>query len=175
MKLQAFIVALAGIAVTCAAPAQQPAAPACESDPAFSLLDFWVGDWEVFVGPQKVGDDRVGKILRGCAITEDWWAADGGTGRSLFYVDPSSRQWRQVWVTGRALAPGGVKEKRLIETFPDGGVRFQGRIGDASGRSWLDRTTLSPLPDGAVRQHIEISTDDGTSWTTAFDAVYRRR
>lgn len=149
-------------------------APACRDDPAFAQLDFWVGDWEVFVGDQKVGDDRVEKVQDGCAITEQWRAANGGTGQSLFYVEPESRRWHQVWVTGRALAPGGVKEKRLVERTDGGGLRFQGEVRDAAGNAWLDRTTLTPLPDGRVRQHIEISTDDGMNWRTTFDAVYRR-
>lgn len=149
-------------------------APACRADPAFALLDFWVGDWEVLVGDQKVGDDRVEKVQDGCAITEQWRAADGGTGQSLLYVDTASRRWRQVWVTGRALAPGGVKEKRLVERTSGGGLRFQGQVRDRAGNSWLDRTTLTPLPDGRVRQHIETSTDDGMNWRTTFDAVYRR-
>ena len=138
-------------------------------------MDFWLGDWEVFVGDHKVGDDRVEKVQNGCAITEQWRAADGGTGQSLFTVEPASRRWHQAWVTGRALAPGGVKEKRLVERTPGGGLRFQGQVRDGAGNAWLDRTTLAPLPDGRVRQHIEVSTDEGVSWKTTFDAVYRRR
>lgn len=155
-----------------AAPA---ATPACGADPAFARLDFWVGDWEVFVGDRKVGDDLVEKVLNGCAITEHWRAVDGGAGQSLFYVAPASRRWHQVWVTGRALAQGGVKEKRLVETTPGGGQRFQGQLQDAAGNALLDRTTLAPLPDGSVRQHIESSTDEGITWKTTFDAVYRRQ
>ena len=153
----------------------QAEAPACGADPAFARLDFWVGDWEVFVGDWKVGDDLVEKVQSGCAITEQWRATDGSAGQSLFYVDPASRRWHQVWVTGRALAPGGVKEKRLVETTTDGGLRFQGQVRDTAGNAWLDRTTLSPLPGGGVRQRIEMSTDEGVNWKTTFDAVYRRR
>lgn len=156
-----------------AAPAAD--APACASHPVFAMLDFWIGDWEVFAGGAKVGDNRVAKALQGCAIAESWSAADGGAGQSLFYVDPAEMRWKQVWVTGRALAPGGLKEKRVVETLPGGSLRFQGVVRDQAGRSWLDRTTLAPLPDGTVRQHIEISTDEGASWTTSFDAIYRRR
>lgn len=68
-------------------------------------------------------------------------------------------------------APGGVKEKVLIETFDDGGIRFQGEIPLPDGRKYLDRTTLTPLTEGRVRQHIEIS-KDGKSWESGFDAIY---
>jgi hypothetical protein len=157
------------------APDGESAPSPCESEPVFAALDFWVGDWEVFVGAQKVGDDRVAKTLNGCAITESWAASNGGQGFSLFFVDPAESRWKQAWVTGRALAPGGVKDKRLIETLPGGGLRFQGAVRDTSGREWLDRTTLVPLRDGTVQQQIQVSKDDGVSWETTFDAVYRRR
>lgn len=73
---------------------------------------------------------------------------------------------------GPGHGAGGVKEKRLMERYEDGGVRFQGEIALPDGRTYLDRTTLSPLDGGRVRQHIEISTDGGRSWRTTFDAVY---
>jgi hypothetical protein len=158
-----------------AAPVEaQQSAAGCASHAAFARLDFWVGEWDVFVGTQKDGDNVITKIESGCAITENWSAQGGGTGRSLFYVVPPDLRWRQVWVTGVALAPGGVKEKREVEVS-SGAIRFQGTVSDTAGRSWLDRTTLTPNPDGSVRQHIEISTDNGTTWRTTFDAVYRRR
>lgn len=151
------------------------AAAACASRAEYAVLDFWVGDWEVFVGEQKVGDDRVAKTLNGCAITESWAARNGGKGFSLFFVEPAQLRWKQVWVTGSALAPGGVKEKRLVESVPGGGLRFQGTVRSTSGQEWLDRTTLAPLPDGTVSQRIEISKDEGATWEATFDAVYRRR
>ena len=85
-----------------AAASTAPAAVTCASNPAFARLDFWVGEWEVFVGPQKVGDNRIAKVESGCAITEDWRPVGGGSGRSLFYVNPPDLTWRQVWVTAGA-------------------------------------------------------------------------
>ena len=157
-----------------AAPAttQQPQAPACADVPGFSTLDFWIGEWDVMVGDEKVGENAIAKVLDGCAVTERWRASGGGEGRSLFYYTPATGAWRQVWVTARATASGGVKEKTLIQRLDGGGVRFQGEIPLPDGRSYLDRTTLTPLGDGRVRQHIEVSTDGGESWRTTFDAVY---
>lgn len=51
---------------------------------------------------------------------------------SLFYYEPGGAVWKQVWVTEQALAPGGLEEKRLIETLAGGAVRLQGE--DPSGR-----------------------------------------
>lgn len=158
------------------APSMVSAQPLpCADDPAFARLDFWVGEWDVDVGGRIVGHNRIEKALGGCAVLEFWTDVQGGEGRSLFYYIPALEQWRQVWVTPSARTPGGVKEKRLIETFADGAVRFQGEIPVAGGGSYLDRTTLTPRTDGSVRQHIEISRDGGKTWTTTFDAAYRRR
>lgn len=152
-----------------AAAAQEP----CASTPGYDRLDFWLGEWDVFSGERKVGTNRIGKILDGCAITEEWAGAGGGEGRSLFYFVPTTGEWKQVWVTDTATRTGGVKEKVLIGATDGGGLQFQGRILDGAGEAWYDRTTLTPLPSGDVRQLIEIS-QDSASWQTIFDAVYRR-
>jgi hypothetical protein len=167
---------LAGLllsALAAPAAAWTSQATSCAQRPEFAWLDFWIGDWRVFVGEQQVGTNAIHKVLDGCAITEDWADARGGSGRSLFYVSPVTGQWRQVWVTNTALAPGGVKEKRLIARYPDGGIRFQGEIA-AGDTVVLDRTTLRPVEDGRVRQTIERSQDGGVTWITGFDAMYVR-
>jgi hypothetical protein len=67
-------------------------------------------------------------VLQGCAVIEEWQDARGMRGQSLFYVEPTLRQWKQVWVTEAAQRVGGVKEKQLIASSPGGGVRFQGEL-----------------------------------------------
>jgi len=166
-----FVVAVCA-AIPGAGVAQQPAT-GCSDEPGFSELDFWVGDWTVYIGDQQVGTDRVEKILGGCAVAEHWASSTGGLGESLFYYQPVMGEWRQVWVTTGATQLGGVKEKRLTERLDDGSLRFVGEIPMVGGGSYLDRTTLTLLDGGSVRQLIEISTDDGRTWQATFDAVYR--
>ncbi|MEO8526434.1 MAG: hypothetical protein ABI460_17040 [Caldimonas sp.] len=168
----AAVIALSSLAANAATAANQPLA--CSDEAALAQLDFWVGDWEVCVGGQRAGRDRVVRILDGCAITESWTGSDGSRGESLFYYSPSEKQWRQVWVTDQALRPGGLKEKHLIARSADGGTRFQGEIALPDGRRILDRTTLRPAANGSVSQRIEISRDGGESWTMSFDATYHR-
>lgn len=152
-----------------------PQAPVqCEQNPAYHKLDFWVGEWDVFdfKSGQRDGANRIEKILKGCAISENWSeASDGSEGKSLFYVQRASGQWKQVWVEDS----GGMKEKSLQDSYTGEGVRFQGEILHKNGGSHLDRTTLIPQSGGRVRQTIEISRDGGKTWETVYDAEYRRR
>jgi hypothetical protein len=156
--------------------AQNRASPAhpCEQDPAYHKLDFWVGNWDVFDSHDgtKGGTNKIEKILDGCALVENWHELDpqGSDGKSLFYYQKATKQWKQVWVT----AMGPMKEKRLTQELPDGGVRFQGEIPHPDGSSHLDRTTLTPINKDRVRQVIEISRDQGKTWEVTFDAEYRR-
>ncbi len=167
------IALLLGLVLLPSLHAQQ--APRCADVPPFAELDFWVGEWTVWIGDERVGTNRIAKQLDGCAITEEWHDGGGGEGRSLFFVPPDADHWQQVWLTSRALEPGGTKEKTQVrEGVPAGSVRFAGTMHNR-GRSWLDRTTLTPQPDGTVRQVIEVSTDGGASWRATFDAIYRRR
>ena len=143
----------------------------CDGD-AYRRLDFWLGEWEVHSGDRSVGDNRIEKVLGGCALLEHWSSADGGRGKSLFYYVPAEDAWKQVWVTSSPARPGGVKEKVLLESYDGPGVRFQGRIRLRGGGSYLDRTTLIPRDGEGVRQVIETSSDGGDSWEVRFDGLY---
>ena len=166
--------ALAILACAPVTPLPAQAAPDCTADSTYTTLDFWIGSWDVYVGDTLVGTNRISAVLRGCAVVEEWEDARGGQGRSLFYVEPGTDRWKQVWVTHSPRRPGGVKEKRQVPPAADGGVRFLGEV-SANGGARLDRTTLLPLPSGEVRQLIEVSDDGGTTWRAVFDARYRRR
>jgi len=170
------LAAMAALAVALpaagSANAEDPAR-ACADLPVYAKLDFWVGDWLVFVGDAQVGTNRIERILDGCAVTETWTGSAGGEGRSLFWVASDGR-WRQVWVTASATRSGGTKEKAELPGATSTEIRFQGEIRTQEGGS-LDRTTLTRLGPDAVRQLIEFSTDGGSTWQVAFDATYRRR
>lgn len=135
-------------------------------------LDFWVGEWEVFLatGP-KDGDNRIEKFLGGFALQENWTEHDGHEGKSWFYFYRPEKRWKQIWVTDG----GFVKEKAQVENQPEGGLRFRGEILLKDGRKLLDQTTLTPLPDGRVRQVIAQSFDGGATWQTGYEAYYVRK
>jgi hypothetical protein len=141
----------------------------------FRRLDFWIGTWDVLTpSGEKIGTNRIDRILKGCALQENWAEPAGAEGRSLFYYSTIDTRWKQVWVTDAATELGGLKEKRAVP-IDGNGMRFQGELVGAAGRIILDRTTLTPQPDGRVRQTIETSADGGTTWKIQFDAIYTRQ
>lgn len=183
LALQALRVTLTGVALLSLLGSElagsqslsdSPSSPVlrCSESAIYQQLDFWVGEWTVYIGSNIVGRNRIEKALDGCVVFEHWTARDGSEGKSLFFVD-YDRHWVQVWVSEQAMAPGGVKEKVMVDDPPAGSVRFQGVIRHESSDPWLDRTTLTPLDNGAVRQLIEVSSDGGETWHPTFDAVYR--
>jgi hypothetical protein len=150
--------------------AQASEASPCRASEAAQSLDFWIGDWEVYVGGGLAGRDRVERILGGCGVTERWQDAVGGEGFSLFAFDARKQLWTQTWITDNSAVPGGAKFKVLRGRAP-GSTIFQGEIEGADGAVYYDRTILTALPGGRVRQQIQASRD-GASWRTSFDALY---
>ena len=151
--------------------AEDTAPEQCAEMQIYGLLDFWVGDWIVFSGEEKVGENKIEKILGGCAVMEHWQGVGGREGKSLFFVDTNGT-WKQVWVTEWAANPGGVKEKAQVLTSANEAVRFQGQLRHPDVGTYLDRTTLTRVEEGKVHQLIETSTDSGETWKTTFDATY---
>ena len=136
-----------------------------------NVLDFWVGQWDVFSDDgRRIGTNVIERVPGGCAVLENWLGTEGDEGRSLFVFRPALREWTQVWMT----ASGEWKRKILIDSSP-GEVRFQ----DAATRSGvclqLDRTTLTELGHSRVRRLVERSRDGGATWQRYFEAVYMRR
>ncbi len=166
------LAALALLAVLTPAGAgpQSPAAAPCRATEVARNLDFWIGDWDVYVGSKLDGTDKVERIVGGCGMTERWKDAGGGEGFSLFAYDARKDLWTQTWVTDDSSLAGGIKYKVLRAHAP-GSTTFQGEIEGKSGAVYYDRTILIALPGGRVHQQIQVSRD-GVVWRTAFDAIY---
>lgn len=142
----------------------------CENDPRYAAFDFWVGDWDVYSPTgQKLGENRIEKVLRGCAVAESWTDASGTHGRSMNYFDPTAGKWRQNWVD-----EGGVIVWYEGEV-KDGAMHFSGENKTPTGTVTQSRVTLTPRPDGSVHHVIEISRDGGKTWSKGFDGLYVKK
>ncbi len=150
-------------------PAPPPAArPTCAS-PDHRAFDFWVGEWDVTVGGQPAGTNRITLEESGCIVQEHWVGRGGGTGQSFNFFDRRTGEWNQVWVDNA----GNVL--RLTGRFVAGRLVYGSRIPGPGGTTVEHRLVFSPNPDGTVRQLWETSTDGGVTWTVAFDGMYRRK
>jgi hypothetical protein len=148
---------------------QTPPQPSC-TRAEHKHFDFWVGDWNVFNAQgQQIGTNRISRIAAGCALLEEWQAANGPGGKSLNFFEAADSQWHQVWVGGDGVVlriAGGLKENAMQmagadRKTPRGTVR--------------DRITWTPQSDGAVEQRWDISTDGGATWQTGFLGTYRKK
>jgi hypothetical protein len=134
-------------------------------------LDFWVGTWDVY-NPrgQKVGENVVQRLLKGCLLLENWTDAGGSSGKSMNYYDPLRQTWRQVWVADQ----GNVLDYRHGE-YRDGRMVFRGLRLDPAGDTVQDRLTFVDVSPDTVRQVFEASRDGGETWATTWVGIYVRR
>ncbi len=149
--------------------AQQPVPCSVEE---YRQFDFWIGEWEVF-NPQgqKIGENKIEKILNGCSLKESWESTTGYCGHSFNIYDQTQGKWHQTWVDiGGSLLQldGGLKGDAMV---------LQGFTQGQNGKV-LNRITWTPIKDGDrtnVRQHWETTTDSGKTWNTAFDGLYKKK
>ncbi len=167
-----FPILLLALGVTLPAVAQDaPAAPPppCQSD-EHRQFDFWIGDWEVKTGDDKVaGTNRIEKILNGCVLMENWEGTGGSTGKSFNMYFARDETWRQTWVDGnggRLDLSGGLDGADMV---------LSGEMPGRNGATALHEIRWSPLEDGRVRQHWRVSTDGGETWQDAFVGFYSKK
>jgi len=154
--------------MTTAAGAQQTTS-SC-SAPQHRQFDFWLGQWEVTGAQgQRVGSNRIERVLDGCALYESWTGAGPSRGHSLSAWDSGDNRWHQTWIDNSGavlLLAGGIINGEMV-------MEGERRLPD--GTQTLERITWTPNADGTVRQRWQSSRDQGMRWTTTFDGVYRKR
>jgi len=161
---------LAGFPAAASAQVPPAAAPrATCSSPDHRAFDFWVGDWNVTVGGNLAGTNRITLEEDGCILHEHWIGQGGGTGQSFNFYDRRTREWNQVWIDNA----GGVL--RFTGRFVDGTLRFRSVMPGPNGTTVEHRLLFTPNADGSVRQLWETSSDGGTTWSVSFDGLYRKK
>lgn len=165
---------LAGLSIAAqAGDNKRPIVPCAH--PMFRALDFWVGDWKVYhrESGELAGFDRVGRILKGCAIQQIWISLDDHfsspmvpfrmNGKSLTAFN--GEQWVQFWVDNQAGSQV-IKGK-----FEDGKLTLTSQT---AVMGHIYKLTWEKQKDGTV-QHIARRRkvqEDG--WQILFDFIYRR-
>jgi hypothetical protein len=169
MRGAAIISVLLGISTTgLAEDTTKPAVPRACQAPEHRQFDFWVGEWSVTQAGKAAGNNRIERILDGCALLESWTGASGYRGNSLNFYDPATKRWHQTWIgtDGQGLALDGE--------FVAGKMILAGtRLDPETRKPVHDRITWTPNSDGTLRQVWETS-GDGNAWSVIFDGLYSR-
>lgn len=170
MKKLPFFLSIVIIVLSCIAFAQgpKPQAPPC-SAAEYRQFDFWIGDWQVYVGDKLAGTNRVDRILDGCVLMENWVGSKGGTGHSFNVFDVQTGKWEQTWVDNG----GGVIH--FLGNYADGKMALAGTTYGPKGEAQPNKLTFWNNSDGTVRQLWESSNDEGKTWTVLFDGLYKRK
>ncbi|MEO1038547.1 MAG: hypothetical protein AAFX09_03300 [Pseudomonadota bacterium] len=181
MKAVMLSSALAAV-TTCAHAQEPPVEPASEAEPASAettqpapcssdahrAFDFWAGRWSVYT---PAGDYQGFNVITpspgGCALHEDWFAGNGGTGQSISFVDQTTGQWRQIWISPEAQMEltGGIEA--------DGHIVMAGEaINRATGVTSAVRASWLVQPEDRVHQHIQRLNPETQVWEDVFAGVY---
>lgn len=145
----------------------------CRADPTSQEFDFWIGDWDVYVGGALAGRNTVEPMLGDCTLLENWTSANNREGKSFNWVDRSTYReprWRQLWI-----ADGGNTLDYYNGHYSDGAMRFEGHTFSPTGDSIPQKLRFENLAPDTVRQVFEQSNDGGSSWVVTFNGLYVRR
>ncbi|MGH7459947.1 MAG: tetratricopeptide repeat protein [Longimicrobiales bacterium] len=143
----------------------------CQHIPEARQFDFWVGDWAVSApNGQRLGNNRIEKSLRGCALIENWTDGSSREGKSISTFDPVLKTWHQLWVSDNGTvtdyAEGSVEGSSL---------HFLARWRNANGDSVRQRMVFHAVHADTVRQVIDSSTDRGRTWSPPWVGIYTRQ
>lgn len=140
--------------------------------PEHRQFDFWIGEWDVFGGPQgdrPVGSSRIERSENSCWLVEHWRGATGNHGTSTNAWDAQHKVWRQFWVGGDGVVlrlEGGLQGKAMV---------MSGELPKSKGGTQRQRISWAPQDDGSVIQQWDVSDDEGANWNSSFRGVYRRK
>ncbi len=166
----ALVFTLTGAGSITPAAAQTPSAPRCDG-PEYRAFDFWLGVWDVATPKgATAGVNEITAEENGCLIVERWRGAGGSTGQSYNYIDPSTNEWRQIWVSNAFTIDyaGGLDEAGAMVLEGKIAYRANGQTAPFRGK-WVLRD------DGAVEQSFHQFNPETEEWTPWFTGIYTKR
>ena len=139
----------------------------CHFSDQYKPLDFWIGEWDVYIKDKKTATSSITKSEGGCTLHEDYRTQSEYFGRSMNYFDPEDKKYTQIW----------IDKFNSITTFKEvearkGYIKLQADNGKGTLTNMdytLDMTT------GNVTQTMEGSKDGGKTWKNTFVGVYKKK
>ncbi len=139
----------------------------CKYDERHKKLDFWVGEWDVFMNDTKLANSKITKDKSGCTVHEDYRTLRGFYGSSINYFDSADSLFTQIWIDQRNNLTN-YKEVGSKEGY----LQMQA---DQGGGSLARMTWQYNADDDSVLQVAEASSDSGKTWSPTFTGLYRRK
>lgn len=147
------------------------------SDPAYTQMDFWVGNWN---GHSMVPDtsqengwkigqvqNTINKILDGCVIEENFEGA-AFSGKSYSTYSKRQKIWHQTWVdnSGGYLPFYGIfeEDKKIFQ-----------RDFVVKEKKISSRMVFYNITNDSFTWDWERSTDEGETWTLSWKIEYTRK
>lgn len=143
--------------------------------PFYRELDFIVGEWQVFYKStaKLAGYDRIGRILRGCAIQQSWVSLDDHFSSEYVPFRMSGRsttafngtEWVQLWVDNQAgvqiLKGGPADDKFILKSENIGGYEYK--------LIWQRQDDGTLLNSHYRRQIVD---DEDVVWEILYEWIY---
>lgn len=140
----------------------------CRNAPESRQFDFWLGEWDVEQGGQRIARSSIQLILDECVVFENYEAGIAYSGKSLSTWNSSLKQWEQYYTDtagGARFWTGHLEDGKMVYL-----TEFE-----RNGAKVLNRMTYSKEGPDRVRQFIETSLDGGKTWAAGYDGMYVRR
>jgi hypothetical protein len=150
----------------------------CENNENYRKLDFFVGNWDIYLGDgydQKVAVDTIEKVTRGCAILENFYYTAGKstfTGKSFCFYDAPKQKFVMNW----AGSSGDIRIFEETASSKNSMELMAITIGNSNRMLVHRKMKIDYNPtDDTIHQFIQNSYDLGKTWVTEWDALYRRQ
>jgi tetratricopeptide (TPR) repeat protein len=140
----------------------------CTAVPEYRQFDYWLGEWDVEIGGQKLAQSSIQLILDDCVIFENYADSRSYSGKSFSIYDATTKKWEQRYVdtTGAFHTwTGGLENGRMVFYWKT----------QQNGKDVLQRMTYEKEGPDRVRQLIDRSSDDGKTWSPGYNGLYTRR
>ncbi len=138
----------------------------CRYGEEYKPLDFWLGEWDVYVNDKKTGTSSITKSEGGCTLYEDYKTFKGFLGRSTNYYDPVDKKYTQIWID-KFNNITIFKEVEAKKNY------LQMSVKNKEGK--ITRMTYTKNSTGNVTQIMEDSKDQGKSWVVTFTGIYKKK
>lgn len=136
-----------------------------------SQFDFWLGEWTVMNAEGKlVGENSIAKIEDGCILVEKWKGAQGTTGTSHNYYDPSDGTWNQLWIDNNGYI------LKLKGNLVAGKMVLRSDLtANKEGQQYYNQISWSHNQDDTVTQLWELYDRNDKMIRQLFLGVYHRK